>query len=107
MTRTGFRKTLYKHRKYIGVIGALISLVSFWGFLKTVWRTKETVNFPYGALYLTIAGWALTILYGVIDHSEPTTVLGITYLCIFSFILYIKITSPQATSDDNHHPSST
>jgi len=107
MAITGFRKTLYEHRKYIGIVGAIISLVSFWGFLKTVWRTKVTVNFPYNGLYLTIIGWALTILYGVLNRSTPTILLGIFYLCIFLFILYIKITSPQAISDHSHHPNST
>jgi uncharacterized protein with PQ loop repeat len=94
MAATGFRKTLHKYRKYIGIVGALIGIVSFGLFLKSVWITKVTVNFPYSGLYITMIGWALTALYGMLDNSLPTLLLGITYFCIFSFVLYIKITNP-------------
>ena len=99
-TAKGIHKTLYKHRKYIGIVGVLIGIASFWMFLKSVWMTKVTVNFPYNGLYLTIFGWVLTALYGILDHSLPTLLLGIIYFCIFSYVLYIKITNPPIDSGD-------
>jgi uncharacterized protein with PQ loop repeat len=84
---------LYKHKTYVGVIATLIGLASFRTVLITVWETKKTFNFPYEALILTLIGWFLTAIYGILKKAYATVFLGIIYFLIFAFILYVKITN--------------
>ena len=86
---------LYKYKLQIGLLGTAIGLMSFYSVLTKIWKTKKTFNFPYEALILTLIGWALTAVYGILNKSHSTIILGIVYFFIFSFILYVKINNPQ------------
>ena len=92
---TNFVNTLYKYKLEVGLLGTAIGLASFRSVLTKIWKTKKTFNFPYEALILTLIGWAVTSIYGILNKSHSTIILGIVYFCIFLFILYIKITNPQ------------
>ena len=58
-------------------------------------KTRNTFNFTYEALILTLIGWLLMFIYGVTAPEPLKTptpwVLGLVYFSIFSYILYVKI----------------
>ena len=92
---TNFINTLYKYKLEVGLLGTVIGLASFRSVLVKIWKTKKTFNFPYEALILTLIGWVITSIYGILNKSHSTIILGIVYFSIFLFILYVKITNPQ------------
>lgn len=86
---------LYKYKTYIGLSASIIGLLSFRSMLYKMYKTKDTFDFPYEALILTLIGWTMMFMYGVLNKSVVTTVLGLVYFCIFLFILITKIKHPK------------
>ena len=84
-----------KNYNWLGYSASIIGLFSFIPLLWVVYSTGITKNFPYSALILTVIGWSLMALYGYLSKTTPSMLLGLVYLCIFSYILYVKIISPQ------------
>ena len=80
---------------WVGYGASVIGLLSFIPLLTVVYTTGITKNFPYSALYLTLLGWLLMAIYGILVKNIPTTTLGAVYFFIFASILYVKITSPS------------
>ena len=83
----------YKH--LIGIVGTLVGLLSFRAMLWKIYTTGITINFPYESLILTVIGWSLIIIYGILTQSSINIFLGSVYLTIFSSILITKILNPS------------
>ena len=83
-----------KKYNWVGYSASFIGLLSFIPLLALVYTTGITKNFPYSALYLTLVGWSLMALYGLLVINIPSLTLGVVYFCIFASILYVKIISP-------------
>jgi hypothetical protein len=79
----------------IGLFGTLIGLISFRAMLWKIYTEGITINFPYESLILTLIGWSLTIIYGILSKSVVVITLGSVYLTIFSSILITKILNPS------------
>ena len=86
---------LYKYKRVIGLSASIVGLISFRSMLYKIYKTKNTFDFPYEALILTLIGWCLTFIYGVLSKALSVIVLGLVYFCIFLFILIIKIKNPN------------
>lgn len=84
-----------KNYNWLGYAASIIGLLSFIPLLWVVYNTGITKNFPYSALILTVIGWSLMAIYGYLSKTTPSMILGLVYLGIFSYILYVKIISPQ------------
>uniref|UniRef100_A0A6C0LET2 Uncharacterized protein n=1 Tax=viral metagenome TaxID=1070528 RepID=A0A6C0LET2_9ZZZZ len=79
---------------FIGVLGTLFSLISFRSILWEIYTTGITINLPYEYLILTLVGWLLTMIYGILTRSIVVITLGFIYFCIFLSILIVKILNP-------------
>ena len=80
---------------FIGILGTFIGLISFRAMLWEIYTTGVTINFPYESLILTVIGWSLIIINGILNKSSVNIFLGFVYLIIFSSILITKILNPS------------
>ena len=92
-------KFINEHKHFliesIGVLASIIGLLSFRAMLYKIYTTKNTIDFPYESLILTLIGWILMFIYGLIKKSIGVIVLGFVYFNIFLFIFIIKVTHPD------------
>ena len=99
---------LAKHRKDFGLGSALIGLLSFRSMLWKIHQTRNTFNFPYEALVLTLIGWACLFIYGIsAPHplKKPSPwILGSIYFFIFGYILYVKMITDTKKLKNNISP---
>lgn len=80
---------------FIGILGTLIGLISFRAMLWEIYTSGITINFPYESLILTLIGWLLTMIYGILTKSIVVVTLGFIYFCVFLSILIVKILNPD------------
>lgn len=74
----------------VGLIASLIGIISFLPLLYTIYRTKNTKNFPYITLTLSIISNLLWVIYGYLEKALSTTVIGLFYLITYTFIFIVK-----------------
>jgi uncharacterized protein with PQ loop repeat len=79
----------YKH--IIGYVATLLSVVSFIPVIFSIAKTKKTNDFPYKTLYLALISNILYIISGYLTSNNVLIVMGIVFIAIHSFILYIKL----------------
>ena len=60
----------------LGTLGTLIGLISFRAMLWVIYTSEITINFPYESLILTLVGWLLTMIYGILTKSIVVVTLG-------------------------------
>ena len=60
-----------------------------------IYTSGITINFPYESLILTLVGWLLTMIYGILTKSIVVITLGFIYFCVFLSILIVKILNPD------------
>ena len=80
---------------FIGILGTLIGLISFRAMLWEIYTSEITINFPYESLILTLVGWLLIMIYGILTKSIVVIIIGFIYFCVFLFILIVKILNPD------------
>ena len=79
-----------KRIELIGIVAAIIGVISYIPVIINVYRTKKTNNFPYYTLILALVSNLLWIIYGVFESTYANIMSGIIYFTIYLFILYIK-----------------
>jgi len=85
-----------RHIVAAGLAATFVGIISYIPVVYLVYKTKHTKNFPVKALLLAIMSNTLWIYYAVAKEPETDTqvaLMGVLYFCIYSFILYTKLTN--------------
>jgi len=76
----------------IATIALILGIITFLPVVHRIYDTKDTDNFPINTLLLLILSNSLWIIYGMIIKDNSIYGMGLIYLFIYSFILFIKKT---------------
>lgn len=78
-------------KENIGYIGTILSVLSFLPVVIYIYKTKKTNNFPYTTLILAILGNFLILLNGYFSKNNIVIFMGIIFVIIYLFIMFIKL----------------
>ena len=79
-------------KENIGYIGAILSILSFLPIVINIYKTKQTNNFPYATLILSIIANLLILLNGYFSNNNLIIFMNKSFLIFYLFIIFIKIT---------------
>jgi uncharacterized protein with PQ loop repeat len=84
-----------RHKTFLAVLATIIGVLSYRSIILSVYKTKDTKDFPYEALFLTIISNVLWVLCGIVNKSKSMIVMSVIDVLIFSFILIVKMLYPK------------
>lgn len=76
---------------YIGYIATFFSVLSFLPVIINIYKTKQANNFPYQTIILAYLSNGLFLLNGILSKNNVLIFLGIVFILIYSYILYVKL----------------
>lgn len=75
----------------IGYIAALLGTIGFLPIIVNIYKTKKTNNFTFTSIAVSYLISAMWVYYGIHEKSNVTIFRSLSYICIYSYILYIKL----------------
>ena len=81
--------------KGAGVLATLVGISSTIPIILTVIRTKNTKDFPWGALILALISNLLWIIFGYFNKVNASLLSGSMYLVVYAYIAIVKIFNPK------------
>lgn len=82
----------YPKYQYIAIISGILLILSFYHLVYNVYITKQTDNFTFTWLFLSISSQVLLMIYGILNNSYGIYLPRIFILFCFLYILYVKLT---------------
>jgi len=84
----------------IGGIAAVLSTVSFMPQVIKIIRSRDTEGISTGMYVVTVIGFAMWIAYGALQSAWPLIASNSVCLILSTFILTMKLLSPEKKEDD-------
>lgn len=75
----------------IGFLAALCSVVSFVPQVIKIWRERDATNVSYRMYVITVTGFSLWLLYGILLGAWPIIVANGLCLALSATILALKL----------------
>ncbi len=75
----------------VGVAAALCSMTSFAPQILKIWKERDATSVSLRTYAVTVAGFALWILYGVLLGSWPVAVSNTVCLAMAAAVLIMKL----------------
>ena len=85
-------RTIFNIKKSnFGYIATVLSIISFLPIVYNIYKTKKTNNFNYISIFISFFISGLWIYFGIHEKSTVTMLRSMLFICIYAFILYMKI----------------
>ncbi|MEY8758969.1 SemiSWEET family sugar transporter [Chryseobacterium tongliaoense] len=75
----------------IGILGAVLSSVSFLPQVIKIWKTKSAADLSLPTILLLSANAATWLIYGVIKDAAPLAITNAIMLTMLLIIIFFKI----------------
>lgn len=81
--------------KEAGILATLIGIVSTFPIIVTVFKTKITKNFPWGALILALTSNFLWMVFGYFNNVNASLLQGSLYFIFYGYVAFVKFFNPK------------
>ena len=85
-------RTIFGIKKsYIGYIATLLGTIGFLPIIVNIYKTKKTNNFTFTSIAVSYLISTMWVYYGIHEKSNIIIFRSLSYISIYSYILYIKL----------------